>query len=752
MAFIRSRKHSADFLALATLALPTAVGAQQAAPGDAVLPDVKITAQAAGVDAPYKADKASSPKFTQPLVDTTQTVSIIKKELLQEQGAATLMDALRNTPGITMQLGENGSTSTGDAFQMRGFSTQTATFVDGIRDLGAVTRDVFNVEQVEVVKGPAGADIGRGAVSGYINLVSKLPTLEDAYSGGVSWQTGDTKRATADLNKKLGETSALRLNLLVQDGGVAKRDTVENRNVAVAPGLALGLNTPTRFYIYSQHIRQDNVPDGGIPTIGMEGFYNASSLLQHGSKVNRENYYGAQGDYEKVNADMLTVKVEHDLGSGTTLRNMTRYGKTTMDRVMTGIYTLAAPSANTATWTVSRLRQRVDQENEILANQTTLNTEFNTGGLKHSLVAGLELMYEKQRNLSFSTTGKTVTAASLYQPNSGDVMAVPYPTGAYTDGNTLTTAAFIFDTLKLNERWQLNAGVRFDHYDTSTNAVTATQNATTGAVTALTPSTLNKNGNLTSWKVGGLYKPAQNGSLYAAYAVAKTPPGSGSFALSGTASSSENANLAPQEANSAELGTKWDLLDNKLALTAAVYRTENKNEVSYDPVDAVYTQSGKRRVEGVELGLVGQITPAWQISAGIATMKTKVLEGQSFSTTSGTTNNAGGGVRWSPDLTATLWTTYTLGGWTFGGGTRYVSDQKRYVTPGGDTSTQLMPKIPAYWVTDAMASYRLDRHTTLRLNLNNVFDKEYISTLNNSGARATMGAPRTVMVSANFQF
>jgi catecholate siderophore receptor len=161
--------------------------AEVVAPAEApVLKEVRVEATA---ETPYKAVRVSSPKATQPLVETPKTVQVIKKEILQEQGARSLMEALRNTPGITMQLGENGNTSAGDTFQMRGFSTQTSTFVDGIRDMGAVTRDVFNLEQVEVVKGPAGSDIGRGAAAGYINLVSKLPSLEDAGSVSLNVNT-----------------------------------------------------------------------------------------------------------------------------------------------------------------------------------------------------------------------------------------------------------------------------------------------------------------------------------------------------------------------------------------------------------------------------------------------------------------------------------------------------------------------------------------------------------------------------------
>lgn len=750
MTKIRSRKHPAPshLLVLMAAALPVAAHAQEA---EKTLPATTVKADA---EVSYKAERSASTKFTQPLVDTPQTIQVIKKEMLQEQGAATLMDALRNTPGITMQLGENGNTSAGDTFQMRGFSTQTSTFVDGIRDLGAVTRDVFNLEQVEVVKGPAGSDIGRGSQSGYINLISKLPQAEDINSASIALGTEDYKRVTADLNRQLAEGVALRLNVMAQDSDVAGRDHVHNKSIGFAPSIAFGLNSPTRFYLYSQHVRQDNVPDGGIPTIGMKGFYNATPEINAAGKVDRENFYGSKHDYEKVDADMVSAKFERDLADGTTIRNIFRYGRTTMDRVLTGINGITATvPADPSTWTLAGSRQRIDQLNEIVANQTSLNTAFATGFVTHELSAGLELMYERQRDYGFCTTkggtrnnclvAQTFTAPvlNLYAPNATVNHAVPQKTGAYTDGDTTTAALYAFDTLKLSEQWLLNGGLRFERYRTNT------ESATVSAAGALARNANQQAaGNLFSWKVGALYKPASNGSIYAAYAKSLTPPGSGNFALSTTTTNQQNSGMDPQETINIELGSKWELLDKRLSLSAAVYRTDNDKQVSYDVDSASYFQEGKTRVEGIELAAVGQLTNFWQVSAGIAKMKTKQIDQVSNSAVAST------GVRWSPELTATLWTSYTLGDLTLGGGSRYVSEQKRVITAGTPLATENMPKIESYWVTDLMAAYKMSKNLNLRLNVYNVFDKEYIAMLNNSGARMNLGAPRTAVLSAELQF
>jgi catecholate siderophore receptor len=617
-----------------------------------------------------------------------------------------------------------------------------------------VSRDVFNLEQVEVVKGAAGSDIGRGASSGYINLISKLPTLTNEVFATIGYGTADKSNLTADINRQLGDNSALRLNLMRRAGDVDGRDYVDTSSYGVAPSIAFGLDTATRVYVYSQHVRQDNTPDGGIPTIGMHGFYNSNANIDAGRKVDSENYYGAKGDSERIDGDMFSVKVEHDFNDALTLRNLSRWGRSNNDRTLTGINAISAPSADPSTWTVDRRLQVVDQENEILANQTSLSAAFDTFGLRNELAAGLELMSEKQLNRGYDTKAQTidgvsyaavpVTPANLYDPSVNDLLGEPYKTGAYTDGETKTAALYVFDTLHLNQQWALNGGVRFEHYRTETDSAAVSSNA-------LVPGSTYESGDLTSWNAGVLFKPLENGSIYLTYANSMTPPGSGSFALSSRENSADNPAFAPQETEHLELGTKWDLLDQRLALTLAAYRTENDKQVSYDSFTASYFQEGKTRVDGVELGLVGQLSNFWQVSAGIAHMKTKQIDQASRNSRTGVVSETNG-VRWSPDLTATLWTSYTLGDLTLGGGARYVSEQDRVVTVGTDLSTQNMPSIPSYWVADAMAAYRVNDNVNLRLNLYNLFDEEYIETLNNGGSRMRLGAPRSAMFTTELSF
>ena len=570
----------------------------------------------------------------------------------------------------------------------------------------------------------------------------------------------------------VNDSTALRLNMMLQESNAEERKEVGYNHIAIAPSLAFGLDSPTKVYIYSQHTRQDNVPDGGITTNSMDGFYNSNATIMAGAKVSRDNFYGSQQDYEKIEADMISAKVEHQLNANTVVRNITRYGKSHLDRVLTGVNAL---SLNGAAIEVALIRQRVDQTNEILANQSTLNTAFNTGHIKHDLVFGLELLKESQLSLG-TTRGSTNTTTvvlngqtlaidpsvqDVYAPNSQVSLLIPYLTGADNDGSTTTTALYAFDTLSLTDNLKFNIGLRADSYKTKTTSGTLVTGGASGNLATYSPqgynvgdvvtNDLEDDDTLISWNAGLVFKPAANGSVYVAFADAQTPPAGDSFVLSATAGNQANAALEPQKTTTAEVGTKWELLNKRLNVSAALYRTENENQASVDAITGVATQEGKTRIDGIELAAVGQLTNFWQLTASIGLMDSEQLNQSSKSSSTGAISTSDS-IRWTPDMTASLWTSYTLDKLTLGGGARYVSEQKRVVTTNTNLATQNMPAIPAYTVVDMMAAYKVSKNTNLRLNVYNVFNEEYISTLNNGGSRMTLGAPISASIAAEFSF
>jgi catecholate siderophore receptor len=755
--YIKSKKHGAtgrlvnlrSSLAVSTLALaaPFNVAAES-------LPEVNVNER----NESYKAERVSSPKFTQPLVDTTQTITVIKKELLQSQLATTLTEALQNSAGVgTFSTGENGSTATGDSIFMRGFSTANSIFVDNIRDLGGVSRDLFNIEQVEVVKGPAGADNGRGAPTGYINMVTKQPMLENAYSGSATYGTGDQKRITADLNRHVDglNGAAFRLNLLKQDSGVPGRDRVQNNRWGVAPSFAFGLGTPTRVVFSYLHLDRDNVPDTGLPTIGTPGFFNATTAGKNAPPVARSNYYGLASDYDKSTSDMFTARIEHDVNPGLSIRNTTRYGKTKQNSLMAAPYIVDGSNVNPANWTVSRILQIVDRENEILTNQTNAVIKFETGNLKHAVTTGIEIIREKQASIGYGGTGLNAVAASnVYAPNpNAPASGNPVLNGTRVDGSTNTIGVYLFDTLELSPAFQINAGIRLDRYSTDYSSIALSTLASNPGlpVGTLVPTTLSKSDTLLNWKIGALYKPAPNGSIYIAYATSQQPPGGAAFALSSSGASADNPNFAPQKTSTTEIGSKWEVFDKKLLLAAALFRTEVSNEVKQDPVTTtLYTQTGKKRVDGIELSASGEVTRAWSVNASAALMNAKIISGTTNPAATSNQNNAA--MSFSPKKTLTLWTTYLLpSGFTVGGGVRYVDTIARTAstTISGATNT---PYAQSYWVTDAMAAYQFSKNASLQLNLYNLANQRYAASINNSGARYIPGTERSAKLSLNLAY
>ncbi len=766
MAYIRSQKHTpsrqpgahlptaAAVLALA--ACPMAALAQSTvASAETALPTVRVKGKQ---DHGYKADSVSSPKFTEPLVDTPQTITVIRKEVLTEQAATNLTEALRNTPGVTLLLGEGGNSNTKDNIFLRGFDTSGSVFIDGVRDLGNFTRDTFNIEQIEVLKGPSGSEYGRGAPSGTINLSTKQPRAENFSEGSVSLGTADQKRATADLNRQIGEHSAVRLNLMVQDKGMPGRDQVRNKGWAFAPSIAFGLGTGTRTTLSYLHVEQDNRPDGGVPTVGLPGYVNAAldavGVVPPRS-VDRSNFYGVPSDFEKVQADMLTARIEHQLTAATTLTNTLRAGRARHRLLLTGPSGAvsddpdgrgplpAVPRVDPDTWTATRSRHAKWQENTILTNQTNFASSFQTGSLKHTLSAGFEFIYEKQLNRTVSGAG-TIAPANLWNPDIHDPVSgldLGF-SGAQTQGDTFTLGLYAFDTIDLNDRFQINGGVRLDKYKVDNNILAAPS----GTPPTQTGTSLSVSDTIVSWKLGALYKPAPNGSVYVSYATSQQPPGGSNFTLNASATNINHPNLDPQKASNIELGTKWDLLDNRLAVTGAIFRSENRNDLTQaDPVTGDITQYGKKLVQGIELGVVGQITPAWSLSAGLAKLDTEVKRGSNTQT--------GASLNWSPELSFTAWTTYKLPfGLTLGGGARYMDSVVRSISNTAQAASTNMLNVPSYWVFDAMAQYEVNRNVTLQLNVYNLADKFYIASLNNNGNRYIPGASRSAMLTANVKF
>ena len=745
-----------------------AVGAQHAAAQETA------TAKALdGVVVAGRRQEVQSLKFTQPLLDTPQTIQVIDKRLFNQQGATTLTEALRNSAGVgTFYAGENGNTSTGDAVYMRGFDTSNSIFVDGVRDIGSISRDVFNTDQIEVEKGPAGTDNGRTAPTGAINMVTKQAALGNAVSGTASVGVDNQKRITADVNQTLGGLSgaALRLNALWQDSDVPGRDHVTNKRAGIASSLGLGLDSPTRVYLNLLYVRQDNVPDGFVPTLGLPGWVPQPGLEQlAGHPVDPENFYGTRDDHDDVTAQMATLRFEHDFSDTLKLTNVARWGQTSQDYLLSSFMSTGGSAADPmagnikwtdpadlSTYTMNRSNTTLkDVRNEILTNQLNLRADFTTGGVEHNLSMGVEITGEKQMSYGQTATG-TRAPANLLNPSWDDAGALAIArNGTYAHGKTDTQAFYLFDTLKVMDGMLLvTGGVRVDHYETSYFSTAICNNGTgRGAVACgsapvgsiVTTADLKSEDTLFNWKLGAVFKPAEPVSLYVNYALSQQPPGGDNFTLSNATNSLSNPNMKPQKAKTIEAGIKWSPLDEQLSLNAAIFQTTVENEINSQILDGngEPTQTGEKRVRGIELSAVGQITEAWSLSAGYSHLDTDVTEGP-LVTSDGSPN-----LTYIPGDSFTLWTNYRLPfGLEIAGGLRHNGGLHR----GTDGAVGTPTFTQSYTVVDASLAYALTEGVKLRVNAYNLFDERYVASINKSGYRYTPGTPQTFLFSADFRF
>ncbi|MCW1883137.1 TonB-dependent siderophore receptor [Luteolibacter flavescens] len=694
----------------------------------------------------YKPERLQTPKQTQPLRDVAQTVTVIPADVMREQAASNLRDVLRNVPGISMQAGEGGGGPAGDNLAIRGFAARSDIFVDGMRDAasGGYSRDPFNFEQVEVTKGPSSASTGRGSTGGSINIVTKTPHLGNSYGTSLSGGTDDYMRGTFDLNQEFAGCGAVRLNGVWHEQDIPGRDGVENKRWGIAPSISWGLGTDTRFTLTYMHLDQDNTPDYGIPWIPRNSATNP--LLQPGVPiVDFDRWYGNPlRDYEEIQTDLITGIFEHDFSDDLKLRTTLRYGRNDRDSVTTAPRFAAindtTPATNPTTTTLNQQFQSRDQLDEALFGQADLRYDFSTGSIEHNLVGGFEVGREKSRNYGRSVydpaTGLPVAGNPQIDFFTGQVI-IPFTgviqrNGSITQTISDTTAFYLFDTATINEHWEISGGVRWDSYD-----VEYASRAASGVV-----SPLEREDSMFSYRGAITYKPVEQGSIYLGYGTSFNPSTENLTYIAAPTGTNNTLSLFqadPEENETIELGTKWEFFNDKLLLSGAIFRTEKTNARTTDPADpTVVTLTGEQVVEGFELGFTGAITDNWRIIGGYTYLESEVKA-------SAVAAERGSEVSNTPKNSFSLWTVYDLPkGFSVGVGTQYVDSRYNNNNP---TTRQ---EAPDFTLVNAMASYAMNENVTFQLNVDNVFDEDYIDRV--GGGHFVPGQGRSIILSANMNF
>jgi catecholate siderophore receptor len=648
-----------------------------------------------------------------------QTITVVPQEIIETQSATTLRDVLRNVPGITFQAGEGG-TPAGDQLTIRGFSARTDIFIDGSRDFGGYSRDSFNLEQVEVVKGPSSATVGRGSTGGSVNLVSKSPNLSSSRSTILSGGSASTMRGAFDINQsvKAIEGAAVRMNVMWQDAGVPGRDVTDSRRWGLAPSIAFGLGKPTGVTVSYFKLDQEGVPDYGLPYVPATNI----PLAQYANQappIDYSNFYGMrERDYENTTTDVGTVAAHHDTQKFS-IRQQLRYGRTLRDSMIT------APRfvSNTSTDIRRTDWKSRDQAARIASSQTDLTMRFNTKGVGHSVVSGVEFSRESDINYTRIETGPAAPDTDLFNPNPNDTYVGGLArNGAFTEGVAISKAAYAFDTAKVGKSVELTGGVRFESFDVDYDSA-----AVNGTVT-----TLGRTDTMASWRGGIVYKPTPSGSVYASAGTSMNPSAEGLSLTTAT------VNLEPERTHNYEAGTKWDVLRNRLSVVASLFRTEKSNARTpgINAGDPPTVLQGTQRVDGVELGLSGRVTKRWQIFGGYAFMKSKIVK-------TNTAADLSNDLTLTPNNTLNVWSDVALP-WhlSAGAGVQYMDQVFR--------NTANTTEVPSYWLVNGMAAREINRHLTLRLNVNNLTGAKYAD--RTSGGHFIPGPGRSVLVNTAFRF
>lgn len=681
---------------------------------------VEVRRVSESVEVSGRISGVSTPKLTEPLRDIPQTITVIPRAVMEEQGATTLRDVLRNVAGITFQAGEGGVPA-GDQLSIRGFSARTDMFVDGVRDFGGYSRDSFNMEQVEVAKGPTSSLAGRGSTGGAINQVSKTPNLGPVADATIGAGTASYQRTTIDLNQPLQDFAvpgtAVRLNAMWTDTDVPNRDRVSSSRWGIAPSIGFGSGTRTRATVSYFKLKQDNQPEYGLPWVPANTNPELAAYANGEAPVDQTNYYGlVTRDYEKTDTDLATVDASRDLGANTVLRNLTRWGRNVRDSVITAPRFVAV---NTST-AINRQLQSRDMTDTILANQTNLTTKVTTGPLGHAVVAGVE--FSSEHSVNYARTGPTAPTADFYNPNPNDAYPGPIVrSGAFTDGTANSAAAYLFDTVSIGSHLELTGGLRWDRF-----AVDYLAAAVGGVETPF-----ERTDTMTSGRAGAVYKPRPEGSIYVGYGTSFNP------SAEGLSLAAANVGLEPEKSRNIEAGTKWDLFRQQLSATAAIFRTDKTNARTpgVNPGDPPTVLAGKQRVSGFEVGISGRARRWWTTIVNYAHMRSSIEA-------SNTAAEIDQNLALTPAHTLSLWTTFDLpGGVGVGGGAQFMDSVFRNAT---NTTS-----VPSYWLINATASYAVNTHMTLRFNATNLADEHYVDRV--GGGHYIPGPGRQMLVTATIK-
>ncbi|HTV08784.1 MAG TPA: TonB-dependent receptor [Candidatus Aquilonibacter sp.] len=739
-------------------------------------------------------DAVSMGKFTEDLLHTPQTVDVVPQFILQDEQNRTLMDAVRNVPGISIAAGESGAQ--GDNLTIRGFTARNDIFLDGIRDFGSYYRDSFDYDQVEVLEGPAGVQFGRGSTGGVINQESKVPAADKFVHVDTEFGTDATLRITADINEPMeaiGGGTAFRLNAMGTEGGVAGRPYAENRRFGIAPSISFGMNKPTRLTISYFHLTESDTPDYGLPWF----------LSQLAPGVDRHAYFGfPNANYFKASDDIVTLKANHTFRDNVDVHTIARWANYPRQVDITEPQICSNPSASVPVggWvsslptlaanssipcpytlqtppsqvTVNRNQLAVNSVEGDLWDQTEMTAEFRVAGMRNDLATGVEGGREISNPVRTSYTENgvnSVPSTNLANPNPEDVFGGTGYISSITHTTSKSAGAYFIDTVKFDRFIEISGGARWDYFNTfydlyspATSIPGAKPTNAPGVVTILSRSDRQP-----SYRAAFVVKPSSHGSVYFDYGTSFDPSAE-SLSLS-----TSTVDLAPEENQTYEVGAKWSFFHDRLQTDGAWFRTEKDNAREPSPTDStVDVLAGNQLVKGMQASAVSKLRGGLDMVLGYAYLNSAVIKSNAYPASVGyplanvpkqtfnaflTHNlplrlNFGLGGNYVGSRTASSTVPYvptSFGpGVTFAPGTAPCNPSATTNVTCYQVQTTAMKQVAGYWVFNAMLKRPVTDRLELQANVYNLLNRFYIDQPHPS--HLIPGAGLSALIGANFRF
>jgi catecholate siderophore receptor len=700
------------------LAVPPVMAQDSAKAAEETLPEVKVVGQSEEGYAAVRTTTAT--KTDTPLRDVPQSITVVTREQIRDQGMQHLGDVVRYVPGAGMAQGEGNR----ETPVLRGNSSTADLFVNGMRDDVQYFRDLYNVERVEVLKGPNAMIFGRGGVGGVVNRVTRVADWNTVREISLQGGSYENRRITADFGQGFGKAFAGRLTGMYEKTQ-SYRDGFELERYGVNPTLAMRAGQDTVITVGYENFYDQRIADRGIPSFQGKPF------------ATDESTFFGDPDQSPTGTEInaFDALVDHQFAEGLNLRNRTRYAM--YDKYYQNVFA-GGPVNDSQQVPITAYRQFTPRDN--LFNQTDLIYAFATGPVKHTLLTGVELGLQESdavRETGFFADGPdegTDPDATLLVPaanptTNAPVTFSPIASDGNNEGTTTVVAVYLQDQVEISRHFQVVAGLRYDHFQvdfTDRRPSTAAENRE-----------LETTDGLISPRVGLIYKPIEPASIYAAYSLTYLPRAGEQL----TSITPSNKSLDPERFENYEVGAKWDLSPG-LALTLALYQLDRKNVAITNPdpnaPPGTLILVDGQRTRGVELGVAGHITRAWSIAGGYAYQNGKL------EATSGSTAQAGARLGQLPRNTIGLWNRYDFTP-MWGAGLGVINRSDMF------TTTSNTVRLDGYTRLDGAVFFKLNEHFRGQVNVENLLDEDYFLDAHNDN-NITPGAPLNFLVSVTGNF